>query len=555
MFGTEVVTPWPSRGLSCSVLAHLLFLAITMLVPWNYWLPTFRLVTLQTQVREQELLLPDLQPMGAATKPAPAAAAKPAAAKKSAEPAPAKESAPAAAEAVRGVVHPGPQIIVSNPPHPDNTLQTVLQPDLVKPPKLPKPLPIPPMVSVAPSAPQLVAPPAPKPEPAPEQPPAKPVAVLPLSVKQDLPQVEAPKLPLPASGVQQNPLPAVSGAPLPSALPKLARPQVALADDAVTGAHNVLVVDAVPMPNAKPTEIPPGELHGAFTVAPSGSYSPAASTVAGGGTAPAGAPGVGMATGKATGTGTSVSAGTAAGTGTGVGTAATGAGAGRGTGTGLAAGTGAGSGTGAGAGTGAGSGSGMGAGAGTGTSPFAGIAVQGGSSSGGRTTVSVPVNPKARTNYGFTIVANGASGGAFKDYGIFTDRASYTVYLDMSDAGVRGTWPLQYATDTSRDPNSTEPPVPTLGTLEPPYALTLALPIITPEEARRDEGARVVVFGVINRNGQLEKLRIMQGLNTSVNRLVLEALERWTFEPAKMYGRPVPVKCLLGVPVSSLPTH
>ena len=137
MFGTELSTPWPARGLICSVLAHLLFLLATLLVPWNYWLPAVRLVTMQTQVREQELLLPDLQPMGSAARPAPAPGPKPGPGKKTAEPAPAKASspAPAAAAPVQGVVHPAPQIIVSNSPHPDNTRQTILQPDLAKAPQ------------------------------------------------------------------------------------------------------------------------------------------------------------------------------------------------------------------------------------------------------------------------------------------------------------------------------------------------------------------------------------------------------------------------------------
>jgi len=149
-------------------------------------------------------------------------------------------------------------------------------------------------------------------------------------------------------------------------------------------------------------------------------------------------------------------------------------------------------------------------------------------------------------------VANGASGGGFKDYGIFTDRASYTVYLDMADAGVGSSWALQYAPDTSRGPNSSDPPAPTLGTVEPPYAITKAVPFLTPEAARRSQGSTVVVYGVINRNGQWERMRIMSTPDQNLNRLVLEALAKWMFEPAKMYGRAVPVKCLLGLPVYSL---
>jgi TonB family protein len=333
------------------------------------------------------------------------------------------------------------------------------------------------------------------------------------------------------------------------------------------------------VPNGRPSELPPGELHGAFTVSPSGAVSPAVSnpTGAGGGTASEGAPGVGSATG--TGTGAYAGTGTGAGLGSGEGAAATagaGAGAGAGygsgnsgtelaggrglgSGTGVAGGTGAGNGAGNGnaAGAGTGSGSGVGTNAGSGTSPFPSIMIQGGTSSGGggRTRSAVPVTGKPQTSYGITIVANGASGGGFQDFGVFTQGASYTVYIDMADAGVGSSWTLQYAPIAQSGPNSAETPAPAQGMLEPPYAITKALPRLSPAAARRSRGATVVVFGVINRNGQWDKLRVMQTPDPAINSTVLDALRKWMFQPAQVDGVSVPVKCLLGVPVNSMPVE
>jgi TonB family protein len=182
--------------------------------------------------------------------------------------------------------------------------------------------------------------------------------------------------------------------------------------------------------------------------------------------------------------------------------------------------------------------------------------IQGGSGGSGRTsTREQATTGKPQTSYGITIVASGASGGGFKDYGIFKDGASYTVYLDMADVGARSSWTLQYALDLFRDPDSSDPPPPPHGVLVPPYALTKSLPRFSPEAARRSRGAMVVVFGVISPGGMWESLRIMQSPDPGLNQVVLEALTKWTFKPAELDGARVPVKCLLGVPVNSVPVE
>ncbi len=549
MFSTGLDSaPLPARGLFYSFLAHVLFLLATLVVPWSYWMPSdVHLETMNSQTRQQEaLLLPNLEPMGESSPAAPANNGGPGDHKQSKSPAKSAQ-----AKAVRGVVYEGLQPIISNPPNPDNYIQTIRQPDLPVKPKLPAPLPIPPMVSIAPVTPVLAAP-TPQPEPPREVPPVETVITPPLSLPQQLPTVEAPKLPLPASSAQNSSLNAVATAPAQAAMPKLAPPPVAPAL-APNGTHNILVVDALPTANPAPTTIPPGELHGAFTVSPSGSTSTGGQ--AGGGTAAKGEPGIGSATG--TGTGSLAGEGNnPAGGGTGA-PSGSGAGAGAGTGTGSGN-TGGGketAGNGSGTGTGHGSGSGT-ANTGRGSSPFPDIMIQGGSGGSGRASGRLPATSKPQANYGMTIVASGASGGGFKDYGTFKDGMSYTVYLDMADVGLRGpSWAMQYGLDLRPSADTSDPPPHAYGFLQPPYAVTKTIPHFSPEAARKSRGGTVVVFGVINPKGKWEGLRIMQSPDPALNPVVLNALANWTFKPAELDGAPVSVKCLVGVVVNSLPVE
>ena len=161
---------------------------------------------------------------------------------------------------------------------------------------------------------------------------------------------------------------------------------------------------------------------------------------------------------------------------------------------------------------------------------------------------------KPQTSYGITIVANGASGGGFKDYGVFRDEASYTVYLDMADTGVRGpSWTLQYALNSHLASSPSAMTSHAHGRVVPPYATMKPLPSFSPEAAKRGRGGTIVVFGVINRQGKFEDLRIMHSPEIGLNQFLLDALKKWTFRPAEMDGAQVSVKILLGVPVDSIP--
>lgn len=543
MFGSDLVaTSLPGRGLFFSLLVHVLFVAAFLYLPWSYWLPNqARLVTSQAMIQSHEvLLLPALEPMGmgGSSLSSSRSANKP------------KEDGSASeANARQGVVYKGPQLIVSDPPHPDNFMQTIQQPALMAAPKLPAALPLPALVSIA----------SPKPELAPQPAPEIPHVTEPLQVAASAPatpRVEAPKLSLPPADALVH---AVVADAVPTPMPKLAHQEPPAQPKKIE--RDILVVNAFSVPDIKPPAIPLGELSGAFTISPVGTTSMG---LAGGGAAAKGVPGIGSVSSAVTGTSPAGVATTSNG---GIGNKSAGGSGDENSARAVtASGTvtghgGTGSGNAAGNGSGAGShtlGSGNAPGAGSGSSPFPGIMIQGGSAGNvtGAPAVANHVVAKPQSSYGMTIVASGASGGGFKDYGVFRDETSYTVYLDMADAGARGkSWAMQYALDTHIASVPSAMTSHAHGQLVPPYATFKLLPSFSPEAAKRGHGGTIVIFGVINREGKFEDLRIMHSPEIGLNQFMLEALMKWTFRPAEVDGAQVSVKVLLGVPVNSVPEN
>lgn len=442
------------------------------------------------------------------------------------------------ARAIQGVVYNGPQLMVTNPNNPDNFVQTIRQPAFAASPKLPTPLSLPPMVTVAPAEPTLEA----KQETLPPQ----IAAAQPVSLPPQPPKIEPPKLPVTLA----NPADSVFGASANAAVPPPPAPaRPAPATQAANDTKNILVLDAIPSQVTKPAEIPPGELYGAFTISPEGKT---AVGLAGGGVQTKGAPGMGNSGPAAVQyaeNGGKPSIGTIDGQpsreGAGPGINPGHGGKGR-----VETANGSGSGSHA-------NGNGRGApGSGSGSSPFPAIMIQRGSGLGDGISIasSTPSGDSPRANYGMTIVSSGASGGGFKDYGVFHNEASYTVYLNVTDAGARGaSWPMQYALDRNRavPPSMSAPGA--HGELLPPFAMAMSLPHFPAQTTRRGQGGTIVVFGVITPEGFFEDLRIMQSSNDRLNKPLLDSLVTWAFRPAEMNGAKVAVKVLLGVSVDSLP--
>src|SRR5438876_1268654 len=489
------------------------------------------------------------------------------------------KSAPAPARAGKGSTYPGPQPILSEPPKPDNTQQTLLQPRLKLPPVLRDFVPLPNIVQMANAspapldirknkssithAPKLIEPPKLK----------LPAAKLRITPNQpDLPEFhpaeidsrEAPKLAMPVNAPkkpdtrkvqkEQDAKKAEKTAPPPKA------EQVASAASRGKDLQTLIALSPTPAPLGPPPSIPAAEARARFGVSPAANTSstqtapgskqrgpttgPAAigtqanaavgnkvdEIVIGagngsGGTAPAGGGGVGGGLGTETGSGKG--------------------------GTGTDAGHGTGNGTGLGTGSGATAGSGTGSGNGRGSGGFAGIPVQGGSGHYGTGIVAskiqggTPAPPQ--TSYGMTISSLGNNGGGLADYGVFSDGRVYTAYPVRRQPleNPPPAWILQYA--PLREPNDAAP----IEGVTPPFPSHKEMAKLSDELLQRYDGRQVVVYAVINTEGRFEQLTVKESPTVELNAPILHALRRWTFRPAQFGGKPVALKTLLGITLAA----
>jgi hypothetical protein len=184
------------------------------------------------------------------------------------------------------------------------------------------------------------------------------------------------------------------------------------------------------------------------------------------------------------------------------------------------------------------------------------MTIQGGSLTGAVSRsnqhTGTPVPPE--TSYGLTIVANGSSGGGLPDYGVFFDEKVYTVYINMrrTTDDPAPSWILQYALlhgAAAQAGAIAKSGQNQLG-LVPPFPVVKEFPQWPIGLAFRYLHRMVVVYAVINVEGKLERMHVMQTPSIELNKPLLEALGKWVFRPAQLNGEPVPLKALLGITLS-----
>jgi hypothetical protein len=179
------------------------------------------------------------------------------------------------------------------------------------------------------------------------------------------------------------------------------------------------------------------------------------------------------------------------------------------------------------------------------------MTIQGGEGPAGAITIPAPSKPPAEgqegASYGLTIISTGNSGGGVGDFGVFHDEAVFTVYLNPAKAAddPASPWPLQYAVlDTAGV---------ALQDLLPPFPVKKQTPVWPPDLLTRYRGQEIVVYAIIDAEGKMQHLKALQSPNASLSEALLAVLEQWLFRPASMNGKPVAVKAVLGVPISSAP--
>jgi hypothetical protein len=156
-----------------------------------------------------------------------------------------------------------------------------------------------------------------------------------------------------------------------------------------------------------------------------------------------------------------------------------------------------------------------------------------------------------QTSYSLTIVSTGNSGGGLGDFGVFANEKVYTVYLDMrrTAGDPAPCWTLQYAL-LHAAPAAKSAAGRREDNLAPPFLVVMHLPKLPVELVNRYQQRLVVVYAVLDEEGKLGSVSVRQSPDARLITPLLDVLQRWVFRPAELNGHPVPIKVLLGIPLS-----
>ncbi|NWG12497.1 MAG: energy transducer TonB [Acidobacteria bacterium] len=462
-----------------------------------------------------------------------------------------------------------------------------------------------------PKPPEEVKPVEPRPaEPPKAEPEVKPAPPVVLPVELQPPMTELPKLVWPAKGLQDTLMPKVKTTEPPQPVqPSHAVQDLSLYKEAApsepppapvveTGiqpaaesletpkgppaleyfpvqmhgpdSHALLALSPVPAAIQKAIEVPAGEARGRFAISPEPNLdapetepgskleiSPLRTGIGSNATAPVGDGAAGNATQGSVpvGAGSGTSSGTGAGSGPGSGSGSV---PGPGVSSGSGAGTGRGPGIGVGTGSGSGTGPGTGAGSGPGRGPFRGMTIVGGANytdAAPNPAPTVRAHRPLQTSWGITVISTENSGGGLPDFGVFSHEQVYTVYLDMRETETDSvpSWTLEFAVvqGTAFQSIATENPGQSQQGLILPFPAVKHRPALPAELVRKYLNRMIIVYAIINTDGKLEQMSVKQSPDTLLNELVLNALSRWVFRPARLNGQPVAAKALMGIPLWS----
>lgn len=404
--------------------------------------------------------------------------------------------------------------IVSNPPNPDNNLQTIIQP------RVPHNV----IIKMNLRLPNIIVGGALQvPGPPPPTPPPMKLSVPTTLQSLTIPQVAVvspttPNLIIPASSSPNLPPIPMPGPPPPPLVPQLKAsapitpviPSVGLAAMANGKQSQLLVLSMNPAPPASSVTIPAGNRYGAFTISPAGNE-PGSPSGVNGGTLNGGMGGAGNGGDNSAGVGSGHSGGGGNGGGKG----------------GLAVST---------SGTAASGGSGM---AGSLAAAAAAAAK----------LVYPILRPPPKNRFAMVVTAGPVGGGGLHIYGVLTGGKVYTVFLPMPEKN----WILQYCATNGADSQAKGQ--------TSSVTVALSFGLIPPDVEKRfdfhrpplppDQKKRMIVLqGIIDKNGSVENLKVYQGVQNIADQAALAAFNRWKFKPALKNGKPIAVEILVGIPAS-----
>ena len=129
---------------------------------------------------------------------------------------------------------------------------------------------------------------------------------------------------------------------------------------------------------------------------------------------------------------------------------------------------------------------------------------------------------------------------------VFGERRIYTVYINMPKlASGAGSWILRFA---ERDGDGSGGNGGGDEEISSPVAVKKVDPKYAPEAARERVEGTVTLAAEILRSGKVTSVKVVQGLDPRLDLSAVQALTLWQFEPARKKGVPIDLEVLVQIP-------
>ena len=130
----------------------------------------------------------------------------------------------------------------------------------------------------------------------------------------------------------------------------------------------------------------------------------------------------------------------------------------------------------------------------------------------------------------------------------------YTLHMSMPNlSSASGSWTLSFAELDAPENIPNGRPQSADSGLAAPVPMRKVDPKYPPELQVEKVQGEVVLYAVIRKDGTVDSIQLVQGVDPQLDENAMEALGRWKFEPASRHGEPVDIVAVVHIPFYPTP--
>jgi TonB family protein len=127
----------------------------------------------------------------------------------------------------------------------------------------------------------------------------------------------------------------------------------------------------------------------------------------------------------------------------------------------------------------------------------------------------------------------------------------YTIYVNMPNlTSATGSWVLNFA-ELQTDEQQIRPDS---GDISSPVPVRKVDPKYPPTLRNENVEGEVVLYAIIRRDGSVDSIQLLKGVEPELDQNAMEALARWRFRPATRGGVPVELEAVVHIPFRNSPS-